>query len=264
MKKIVKLVFVLLIAIFIMGNVYASLSCEVSVKASKTEMERNQEFTVDFNIAKIQSERGVISLGATLEYDKDSLELIKLEGKNGWETPTEGASFNESNGKIAITRSGLGNADETIFTATFKVKEASKQNLMITLKNITVADGTKPAKIQLAYQNITVKDGDSNPLPQPPDENTNTNPGQNTTNTNNGTNTNINTITNITTNSSGNKDNNKTTTTNTLNKNTMNNGSLPKAGEATAMVFLGLIVVAGVVAGFFFVKMKIINKEIDK
>ena len=31
-----------------------------------------------------------------------------MEGQNGWERPSVGSSYNEANGKIAITRKGLG------------------------------------------------------------------------------------------------------------------------------------------------------------
>ncbi|MCI8760525.1 MAG: LPXTG cell wall anchor domain-containing protein [Clostridia bacterium] len=254
MKKIVKLALVLCMTIFIMGNVYAALSCHVSVEASKTEVSKNEEFTVDFNISDIQSQRGIISIGATLEYDKDSLELVTMEGKNGWETPAEGSSYNPSKGKIAITRNGLGKDDETVFTATFKAKETSKKNLIVTLKDITVADGTSPAKIERAYQNITVKDGTSNPVPNPgTDEDTNTG---------NNTDTDTNLVENKVTNN--NKNTNKDTTTNTLNKNSANKGNLPKAGETTAMIFVVLIVLAVLVAGIFLIKIKIIDKKLDK
>lgn len=255
MKKIVKLGLILLITVFMVGTVYAALSCEISAKANKSEVSKNEEFSVDFNIANIQSQRGVISLGATLEYDKDSLELVKMEGKNGWETPAEGVSYNQTNGKIAITRSGVGKDNETVFTATFKPKETSKENLVITLKNITVADGTAPAKINLAYQNIKVKEGKPNPVPPQPDDNTNTN-------TNTDGNINISGNTSV---EGGNKTNtNKNVTTNTVNKNAMNKGNLPKAGERTTMIFGILIVMIALVAGIIFIKIKIINKEIDK
>lgn len=259
MKKIVKLSLILLVTVLMMGSVYAALSCEISAKANKTEVTKNEEFSVDFNIANIQSQRGVISLGATLEYDKDSLELVKMEGKNGWETPADGVSYNKSNGKIAITRSGVGKDNETVFTATFKPKETSKENLVITLKNITVADGTAPAKINLAYQNIKVKEGKPNPVPPEPDDDQNTN-----TNTNTNTDGNIN-ISGNTSIEGGNKTNtNKNVTTNTVNKDAMNKGKLPKAGETTTMIFMILIAMIVLVAGIFFIKIKIINKEIDK
>lgn len=251
MKKIVKLILVLCMTIFIMGNVYAALSCEVSVQASKIEVSKNEEFTVDFNLSNIQSERGIISLGATLEYNKDSLELVKMEGKNGWETPVEGVSYNPSKGKIAITRSGLGKKDETVFTATFKVKENSKQNLLITLKNITVADGTLPAKIKLTYQNIIVKDGESNPVPTPgTDDDTNT--------SNNNTNSNL-----VENKVNNNKNTNKSTTiTNTVTNNSTNKANLPKAGETMTRIFMILIAFAVLIAVIFFIKFKTIDKKI--
>lgn len=236
MRKIVKLGLILLMTIFIMGNVYAALSCEMAVQASKTEVSKNEEFTVDMNISNIQSEKGVISLGATLEYDKDSLELVGMEGKNGWETPVDGASFNKNNGKIAITRSGLGKNNETVFTAKFKVKESSKQNLTVTLKDITVADGSSPAKINVANTKITVKGGTPNTLP----DNKN-----NTTNTENKTNSNI---------IANNSNKSNSTTTNPL----------PKTGGALATGFILIVLLGILVAGGFFRKIKFINKEIER
>lgn len=245
MKKLVTLSLIVVIAIFMMGHVYAALSCTVSVKANKTQVSKQEEFTVDFNVSNIQSERGLIGFNATLEYDKESLEIVKMEGKNGWETPIEGSSYNSANGKIVLTRSGLGKEDETIFTVTFKAKSESKQNLIITLKNIKVADGTSPANIALAYQNITVKDGTSNPIPGPGTDDS----------TNNNTNSNL----------VGNKTNTSTnTSTNTLNKNTLNKSNLPKAGNTTTTVFIILIAGAVLVAGAFLIKMKVLDKEMKK
>lgn len=249
MKKTLLFSLIVVIAICIMGNVYGALVCNIGVQASKTEISKNEEFTVNVNISNIQSERGIISMGGTLEYDKDSLELIKIEGKNGWETPTNGSSYNEANGKIAITRSGLGKNAETIFTITFKVKETSKQNLMVGMRDISVADGTKPVKIAQAYQNITVIGGTSNPVPTPepdeptvdptptPDDKPSTNTPSNST-------------------LGGNANSSK----NTANKNIVKNGTLPKAGDNTMV--LGMLVTAVVViAVVFFIKMKLLNKK---
>lgn len=168
MKKLAKLTLMLLIVIYIictMGNVYAQLNCNLEIETSEITFYKNDEFSVDINLSNIQTEQGVISLGATLEYDNESLEIVKIEGKNGWETPTDGTSYNSKNGKIAITRSGFCKDDETVFTITFKVKEESKKNLIIILRNITVADGTKPVKIQIEYKNITIIDGIENEMP---------------------------------------------------------------------------------------------------
>lgn len=201
MKKIVKLSLLLLLAMCIVGNIYAAVKCDADIQLPKTEFTKTEEFTVNVNIANIQSDRGVISFDATLEYDKDSLEIVRMEGKNGWETPTEAVTYNSSNGKIAITRSGLGKSNETIFTITFRVKEGSKPNATIALRNVTIADGTQPQKISLISKDITIKEATNpeNPTPQPggngenggantgvdnPNGSTNTKPSGNTNNTN--------------------------------------------------------------------------------
>lgn len=248
MKKTLIFTLIAIVTICIMGNVYAALSCNIGVQASKTEIKKNEEFTVNVNVSNIQSERGIISMGGTLEYDKDSLELVKMEGKNGWETPTEGASYNVANGKIAITRSGLGKNAETIFTITFKVKESSKQNLIVGMKDISVADGTQPIKIAQAYQNITVTGGTSNPVPDEPTVNPTPNPDDKPS-TDKPSNSTL----------GGNANSNK----NTNNKNITKSQSLPKAGDNTKV--LGILVIAIIIiAVVFFIKMKLFNKKMGQ
>lgn len=254
MKKIVSLILILLTVICMMGSVYAATSCNISVQTAKTEYSKNEQFTVDVNIANIKSDRGIISLGATLDYDKNSLTLVKIEGKNGWETPSSGSSYNEANGKIAIARNGLGKNNETIFTITFKVKEQSKPNVSITLKDITVADGIAPVKIATTYKNITIKE-------------TTTNSGSQS-GTNNGTTSTPGTTTNGGTSTSTNKTNSQANTS--TNKNTKNSsksaaktGKLPKAGDTNMLLIISIALVL-VVSIACFIRMKVINKKLSK
>jgi len=156
MNKIVKVIFVVIITILIMSNVCAALSCDFTVQPSKKEVKQKEEVTVDFKVSDIQSEKGIITFGATLEYDKECFELVKMEGKNGWETPIEGASYNSSNGKIVITRNGLGKNDETVFSATFRAKETGAETSTINLKEVAVADGTTLAKTNNISQDIKI------------------------------------------------------------------------------------------------------------
>lgn len=230
MKKIVKLclifsILIFLIAIFIMGNVYAAFSCKAIIEIPKTQFNKNEEFTIDFNLYNVQSDRGIISLGATLQYDKDSLTLVKMQGENGWETPSSANSYNEQNGKIAITRNGVGKNDETVLRMTFKVKEGSKQNAIVTLKDIQVADGQQLIEIGEVHKNITV-----------------VSPTVNDINTNTSTNT------------------NKNVATNKVVKNTTKDGVLPKAGNNNSIltIFIFVVVISTV---FLFVKFNIVNDK---
>lgn len=163
MKRVLKLSLTVLMIIVIMmlilgENSYAVNTCNMEIQTEKTELKKGEEFTANIYVSNIQSDRGVISLSATLEYDKESLTLEKMEGQNNWETPTSLVSYNPENGKIAITRATVSKNNEVIFKMVFKVKEESKENATIKLKNITIADGDKPYKIDLIKKDITVKE----------------------------------------------------------------------------------------------------------
>lgn len=178
MKKIVCLSLVLLMTIGVIGNVYAASICDISANTTTNVFNQKEEFTVEFSVSNIQSERGIIAIGATLSYDKDSLTIEKMEGQNGWDTP----SYNEANGELALTRNALTKNNETFLKVTFKVKEGSKQNPTITLNNITIGDGLAPMAVNSVTKKITVKSGqaDTNTTPTPtptptPDVNPDTN-----------------------------------------------------------------------------------------
>lgn len=257
MKKIVKLVsLVLLVTICMASSVYAALSSKVTVEAEKKELSKNEEFVVYVKIADIQSERGVISLGATLEYDKDSLELVKMEGQNNWETPQAGFSYNESNGKIVITRNGFAKENENVLKLTFKMKESAKENVTITVKDITVADGKEPAQVDATTTTVTLKK-----------DNTGTDNNKPTETPDNGNNTEKPDVTPGTDNNKPNTDNtnnpiqvpnenNSNNSNNASNKdNTVQNGKLPKTGEANFILIAG-IGIAMIFATGFFIKLK--------
>ena len=142
MKRTIKLsLIILLITICFAGSVYAAPSCNVSIKAPKLEVGKNEEFTVDVNLSDIQSELGIVALEGILEYDKESLTLVKMEGQNSWSTPVKNLSYNENNGKLVIDKNGLAKEDETILKLTFKANEASKKDLEVSLKIYTIAGG---------------------------------------------------------------------------------------------------------------------------
>ncbi len=174
MEKVIKLSLILmLIMICVTSTVYATSSttktpsCSITLETAKSEFSKNEEFNVDVKISKIESERGFIALEATLDYDKDSLTLVDMEGQNKWTTPVKDLSYNEATGKLVIDKSGLAKSDEVILKLKFKVKENSKENAMIALKDISVSDATVPAKISVASKNITIKEGQNTTTPDP-------------------------------------------------------------------------------------------------
>ena len=238
MKKLVKLSLILLTAMCIMGNVYATLNCNVNIITAKTEYAKNEEFTVDVNLANIQSEEGIIALGGTLDYDKESLTLEKMEGKNGWANP----SYNEVNGKFATDRASVTTSDETVFTITFKVNETSKENVEIALKGITISDGEESNKIELINKTIKIADVTSDTDPD------NTDPDKTDPDKTDPDNTDPDKT------DSDKADPDKT-------NGIYQNGSLPKTGEGNIALFVVPMVIFAIIVIISFVRIKIISRK---
>jgi hypothetical protein len=156
MKKIANLSIILLIVIAMMGNVaYAALECSISMHTDKEVLSKNDEFVVNVNISNIQSEKGIIAFGANLEYDEDSLTLVKMVAGDNWSAP----SYNETTGKFVMDRDSVSTNDETVLKITFKINKDSKTSANIVLKDISISDGTIPVKeISSITKNILIKD----------------------------------------------------------------------------------------------------------
>ena len=255
MKRVIKLSLIVILAIICLtGVVYAAPSCNIEIQTSKTEFDKNEQFTVDINLSNIKSERGIVAIEATLDYDKESLVLVEMKGQNEWSNPIKDLSYNESTGKFVIDKNGLAKSNETILKLTFKVKETSKKNLTISLKDIKVSDATVPGQIALASKNITIKEGTVNPQPLPPVDPKPVDPTpvdpkpvdptpvdpKPTEPTNS-----------------------QTPTTNSTNKDNIANGKIPQTGNDNRifMIFTAVAIIAGVV---LYVKMKIVNKQMGE
>ena len=112
MKKFVTLSLTLVLIFMVITNVYAVSSFKVSMEASKDELTKNEEFTVEVKISDIQDEKGIIAMGGEIEYDKDSLTLVKVEqGSENWAKP----SYSENSKKFAMDRDARGKDDEILF-----------------------------------------------------------------------------------------------------------------------------------------------------
>ena len=258
MKKIiVGLVLTLLTAVSIVGNVYAT-DASANLQTSKSEYTKNEQFTMDLVLSGITTKKGVAALMATLEYDKDSLTLVKTEAQNGWSTP----NYNQSNGKLIIDKSGNVNGTETVLKFTFKVKENTKQNLVVTLKNITVSGGSGDIEVPRAYKNITIQNGTVNPKPDPGEDDEKPNPGENDEKPSKPSNNN--TVDN-TTNDNTNNNTQKPSTNNEekLNVvvNNVNNtagGKLPQTGFDNTIFVVGGII-ATIAVAVIFIRMRMLK-----
>lgn len=198
MKRILKITLLLafMICIALSGNVYAAnINCDLTITTPKNDYSKGEEFIANVNLSNVTSEQGIIAFQATLEYDKNSLTLVEMSGKNSWETPIDGASYNKDNGKIVITRNQLTKNNEVIFDIKFRVNDASASNVTISLKDISFANGNEGSKsISAVSKSInvvggTASNGNTN---QENNNNNNSNNGNNNNGSNNNNNSNQN------------------------------------------------------------------------
>lgn len=138
--------------------------CTVSIASFATNMEKEDktiyagdEFEVDVNISDFKNiDKGLISLGGQLEYNKDILEKISIEeGESGWNSST----INEENLKFITDRDTFVTESGKVFTIKFKAKETLTEDTstVITLKNIVASNGvmdinSKDATIEVAIK----------------------------------------------------------------------------------------------------------------
>jgi LPXTG-motif cell wall-anchored protein len=274
-KKVIKICLaMLIICCAIITNVDATFSGTMNLKTDKTEFETNEEFVVEAALSEgKKEENGIIALGATLEYDKDALTLVSIDGVNGWTKPT----YNEANGKLVTDRNNFSTGNETVFKITFKANKTINSNDLVQLKDIAVADEdieTKlvDTKLKLAASGNTNNENqvnNDNNNNQVSNDNNNNNTNSNTNNGNqvdNGTNNNQVATDNNNNSINSNKNNIITiTNSNTNTDNTeVSNTTLPYTGNTNISTIIAILIFVVALAGIvFYIKIKKINIEIE-
>ena len=115
--KKISIVFVIMMLIICMftSKTYAALNCNVNLSASKNKVTYKEQFSVYVAISNLQTTKGIIAIGAVVNYDTDSLTLVSIEGQNKWSDPFH----NSSNGKITSFKNELSTKNENVFKITF-------------------------------------------------------------------------------------------------------------------------------------------------
>lgn len=263
MKKIITLTLVLLVLFLGMSSVYASSSFTVTMQASKNKLDKNEEFTVEVKLSNIQDERGIIALGGEIDYDKDSLTLVKIESaSDSWAKPT----YNEASKKFAMDRESLSKENENIFRIRFKVNEASVENPKISLKNLVGSNGNDDISTSDVTISITVNSSSevkptTSPTTSPsttPSESPSTSPTTSPT---------IKPSESPNSNNNNNKNNssNSNSNTNSTKKITTSNSSEPLPFTGNENILIGLLfVVVAMLATVSYIKIKKINNKSKK
>jgi len=221
--------------------------------ADKAEYSKNDEVVIEVKTSGLSSDKGIISLGAVLEYDKAVFQYVKIAGVGEWGKP----SFNEESGKLVTDRGDLGKSDEAVFKITFKVISDSASISNVKIKDIEVSGGDGVFTLNGASQDVKIKSGSSqkpnNTNIEKPN-NTNTNKPDASTEKPNNTSTNKPDTNTVTTNNG-----------NTINtKDNIATSSLPKTGDSKSFKIILTIIILLVVAMVSFIKLINITKDEKK
>ena len=235
-KIIVGFSLIILLVIGLMGNVSAA-NATVTLQTEKQEVSKGSKVEISVNLSNVKTTKGVGAFMGTIVYeDKESLKFEKIESQNGW---SSGFTYNEDNGKIVINKGSDVTKSETMFKIIFTVTDKAKQNLMVTLKDMTFSEGIEDIEITNSYIRLTVKEGKPNPEPEPEPE-PNTKPGNNEETPGGNNNQNTNGI--------GNSDKEDNIAT----------GKLPQTGVSSLLVAVGGVVIT-VIAIVLFVRIRMMN-----
>ena len=137
-RKIGVLIFIIVMIIGIANYSQAS-SFNLDISADKTEIEAGEEIEINVKLTNIDmGEKGINIVEGTLEYDKDFIESIQLEGINEWKKV-----YNSEKGKFVFDKMSEGiKEEESISSIKIKIKENAKQGeTQIKIKDIKSNDG---------------------------------------------------------------------------------------------------------------------------
>ncbi len=153
-KIIILLSLIMLIGSMFAGKTYAALNCNVNLSKPKDKFTYEEEFSVYVSISNLQTTKGIIAIGAVLSYDKESLELVDIEGENKWSAP----SYSTSNGKMTSFKNKLSTSNENVFKIIFKVNEKgkAKDSAWIKISDFEISDGDEEKNCGGSSINIAI------------------------------------------------------------------------------------------------------------
>ena len=118
----------------------ATINMELSSEQNEIEVEKISNIEVRINLLDFDriSENIVLGCYAEIEYNRDLLELVNIEGQNNWS-----AEFNDITNKLVLDTDSA-KANTTIAIMNFKINEeeiTKNENTAIYLKNMILTDG---------------------------------------------------------------------------------------------------------------------------
>ena len=269
-------------------NVFSVItSSTFKMSTSKETYNVGEEVTLTLRLDSLTADRGIISYGAVLEYDKSALKYVSHSGIGNWTSPY----FNEENGKLIADRnSDFSPLDgEDLCTIKF-IAQKEVDNTTFKLSNIELSNGSNaPGKsndveISISIKNPSSSDpsedkepetnpDDNEPETKPgdndnkpddnnkPDNNDNNNDNNNNSSNNNNNNNNIPTGNNNGNNNNS-KPNNSTTGTSNSASDSMATTRIPNLGANTYLTASIVVIMLFIIIMIY--KTNLLNKKIKK
>lgn len=120
----------------------ATRSFRLTLKSVKTVVNPGDQIRVQMEVSNLSNvEKGLMAMVGQFEYNSNLLELVKIEGEQGWRFDED--SFNEDNLKFITDASNYVTAGDVI-TVTLKVKETATVGTVTTFKvrNVKASNGS--------------------------------------------------------------------------------------------------------------------------
>ena len=245
----------------------SALSFTATMTPSATTVPESTEFTITVKVSNLDvGTNGINGLTGYLKYDTDVFETISessIEGLNSWTI-----KFDETTGKISLTKSNFVTSTQEVFQITLKTKsDISGKTGNVSFSNISASNSETSISATDISTSITVGTSSSNNetsnstsnitvINAVPSSNTTVINSINTINSNTSTNNTVNSIVSNTTNNTSN--NTVSSYVNTL-TNTTSNEDMPETGVNDTILKLMFAVIA--IAIVFYIKIEKLNKD---
>lgn len=145
------------------GETTPSLTIQLKSSSDLNSLNRGNKFEVIARMKELNNiGKGIVVIGATLNYDTKNLELLSIvgagEGEEQWKI-----TRNQGNGKFVLEHDGYVNADNDILKMQFKVKdnavestEAAASVANIGLSSITASGGNGVIRVTDVIVSATI------------------------------------------------------------------------------------------------------------
>ncbi len=155
-KKFLIIINIIFLVMFAFGvNVFARetiTSANITVKSTKNEYNVGETAEFVIHLDNLVASKGIITFGASMEYNHDILRLIKTEGANDW------SNNDNSSDIIGIFNSSNSSTSEDIATIKFEVlKPNATTSLNIKLNKVDISNGGAYKISSVSSNQITVK-----------------------------------------------------------------------------------------------------------